>query len=102
MGKSFSPQGQGGHTKEKGDGESMVQATALCRTEGVEVPCQEFRELSVPAADGVWNQVQNVRMSQCHKERTCRLIVMRRVGRSFVPVIFLTNHCAPGDAFFFK
>lgn len=44
----------------------------------------------------------NVRMSQRHKERACRLIAMRRVGRCFVPVIFLTNHCAPGDAFFFK
>lgn len=44
----------------------------------------------------------NVRMSQCHKERTCRLTAMRRVGRCFVPVIFLANHCVPGDAFFFK
>lgn len=73
-----------------------------CRAEGVEVPCQAFRELLVSAADGVWGGYGNVQMSLCYKERACLLIAMRRVGRSFVPVIFLTNHCAPGDAFFFK
>lgn len=57
------------------------------------------------SSDGWWHVepgTGNVRMSLCYKERACLLITMRRVGRSFVPVIFLTNHCAPGDAFFFK
>lgn len=62
--------------------------------------------ISGTTSSGSWWRVKpdtgNVRMSQYHKKRTCRLTAMRRVGRSFVPVIFLTNHCAPGDAFFFK
>lgn len=39
--------------RKKKTGENTAQATVLCRAEGVEVPCQAFRGLSVPAADGV-------------------------------------------------
>lgn len=46
--------------RKKKIGENTAQATALCRAEGVEVPCQAFRELLVPTADGVWNRVRGM------------------------------------------
>lgn len=76
-GRNLTPQGgaQNGQAmrKRKGGG-STAQATAPCRAEGAEAPCRSFgyHWFRLPTAYG--SGCGNVRMSQYHEERGCRLL----------------------------